>query len=254
MAVSIVHGGPPPRFMSRLLYSSLHQSRPSVGIKDVSDKDVRNQIQKLINAESIHDIHAQLDVMQTLITVAGCIRPVFNTNDKERLVQDLVEFFVLTRVSACTEQLKRGLQALGVLDEIMAHPKCMEELFIYAPDQNLTADMVEAVFFKVAFSEAGSNQHQKQTRVVSFWRDFLMDLEDGDDELSLKDLLVFATGADVVPPLGFQPEPSLEFAEGLYPLANTCAMVLRLPTIDNYQNFKANMIFGIANAPAFGTA
>lgn len=35
---------------------------------------------------------------------------------------------------------------------------------------------------------------------------------EGDEQLKLTDILVFGTGADQVPPLGFSPDPTLMFA------------------------------------------
>ena len=64
----------------------------------------------------------------------------------------------------------------------------------------------------------------------------------------------------MVPPLGFDPSPAIEFLhsdkneECLYPKANTCAMVLSLPLAESYESFKLNMIFGIRNAQGFGFA
>lgn len=52
-------------------------------------------------------------------------------------------------------------------------------------------------------------------------------------ESTLKDLLIFATGVDSIPPLGFPTKPVLTFlhSEDKYPLANTCALQLKLPTV-----------------------
>jgi hypothetical protein len=72
---------------------------------------------------------------------------------------------------------------------------------------------------------------------------------------SLSTILVFATGSDSIPPLGFSPLPSVSFIhkkeEGQnfiskYPMANTCANELRLPVIETYEEF------GILNSPGFG--
>lgn len=91
---------------------------------------------------------------------------------------------------------------------------------------------------------------------------YLCILEATDVEgLTLANLLVFGTGADVVPPLGFDPPPSIEFLhyqkeldsyQAPYPKANTCSMVLRLPIVDSYDQFKQNMVFGIRNSQGFG--
>ncbi len=60
----------------------------------------------------------------------------------------------------------------------------------------------------------------------------------------LANLLVFATGLDVIPPLGIDPSPSLQFdhpedddnhyMRGV-PFANTCANCLHIPVLPDYE-------------------
>jgi hypothetical protein len=64
-------------------------------------------------------------------------------------------------------------------------------------------------------------------------------------------LLIFATGLDTIPPLGFEPTPSLTFGHGedvaiddirrQFPIAHTCTNSLRIPLIATYDKFKENM-------------
>ena len=71
------------------------------------------------------------------------------------------------------------------------------------------------------------------------------------DEGLLRDLLVFLTGADEIPLLGFQPEPELTFGHldqfpidcptREYPVANTCGLQLRLPILPTYDIFKCRV-------------
>ena len=78
---------------------------------------------------------------------------------------------------------------------------------------------------------------------------------DGDSKASLQEVLIFATGASVPPPMGFDNKPSLEFVEGVFPKANTCAPVLYLPLGHHeFNQFKEKMDFGILNSPCFGYA
>ena len=81
---------------------------------------------------------------------------------------------------------------------------------------------------------------------------------DGNAGCSLQQILIFATGADRVPPLGFAPKPLIQFSdESNYPTANTCANILTLPLANNercYEWFKNAMDFGILNSPGFGVA
>ena len=77
----------------------------------------------------------------------------------------------------------------------------------------------------------------------------------GDAQVSLGDVLSFATGANVPPVLGFDHSPVIAFTDMAFPTANTCAMILRLPTLyDNYDEFKGKMDYGVLNSPCFGQA
>ena len=65
---------------------------------------------------------------------------------------------------------------------------------------------------------------------------------------SLEDVLIFFTGADRVPPLGFPQTPTLHFLgnDALYPTASTCSLMLRLPTrYSTYDAFKDTMTEGL---------
>ena len=72
--------------------------------------------------------------------------------------------------------------------------------------------------------------------------------------VTLKDVLVFFSGADAIPPLGFPREPSLVFIHNSLPLptASTCALELRIPTVHTeYSTFKDAMITGVMGHGGF---
>ena len=85
---------------------------------------------------------------------------------------------------------------------------------------------------------------------------FFFFFSDQNEACTLTDILIFATGAARVPPLGFSPRPGIQFCLSKFPKANTCANILILPLeyYQNYEQFKESMIFGILNSPAFGYA
>ena len=70
----------------------------------------------------------------------------------------------------------------------------------------------------------------------------------------LANLLVFATGLDVIRPLGIDPTPSLQFdntedddnhyMRGV-PFANTCAHCLHIPVLPDYKLFKSRMLLAM---------
>uniref|UniRef100_A0A8C9YPL1 HECT domain-containing protein n=1 Tax=Sander lucioperca TaxID=283035 RepID=A0A8C9YPL1_SANLU len=74
-----------------------------------------------------------------------------------------------------------------------------------------------------------------------------------ENDVSLEDILVFFTGCDSIPALGFSPKPSLEFiTHSRFPVANTCENILRIPVHAEYTDFRSDMNFAIRNSPGFG--
>lgn len=77
---------------------------------------------------------------------------------------------------------------------------------------------------------------------------------------TLKDVFVFVTGCESIPPLGFCGRNSLkngtiEFdADAVVPTVSTCSLTLRLPTNlpSDYKLFKSKMSFYILSSQGFG--
>ena len=79
--------------------------------------------------------------------------------------------------------------------------------------------------------------------------------------MTLSTILIFATGADKVPPLGFHPKPMIQFWHDVRPRSNTCGNVLFLPLypscdgeveFDTFKSYYMNE--AILNSPTFGVA
>lgn len=87
--------------------------------------------------------------------------------------------------------------------------------------------------------------------------------KDEEGPSKLEKILSFATGATAVPPIGFNPTPSIGFlheeeygdtAVSSLPIANTCINCLKLPLHNSYAVFKDKMDFALANTQGFGRA
>jgi len=80
--------------------------------------------------------------------------------------------------------------------------------------------------------------------------------------VTLETILAFATGVKEVPAAGFQQQPTLEFLhpegegtvhQSVFPKANTCACIMRLPmSHKKYAAFANAMNTGILCAQGFG--
>ena len=75
----------------------------------------------------------------------------------------------------------------------------------------------------------------------------------GELEIGLGDILSFFTGAENIPPLGFE-AVTLNFSpDNPYPTSSTCGLCLTLPTkYYNYNTFKENFVFAMQNHGGFG--
>ena len=72
-------------------------------------------------------------------------------------------------------------------------------------------------------------------------------------EMGIEDILIFTTGVPTEPPLGFSPDLSIRFIEGIFPRANTCVNALYLPLNNTIlDEFMHNMCFGMLNSVGFG--
>ena len=77
-------------------------------------------------------------------------------------------------------------------------------------------------------------------------------------QVTLKHVLMFFTGADREPPLGFPKKATLEFlnTSAVLATASTCDLILRVPTTfhDQYDSFKDMMIKSLISCDGFGVA
>ncbi|XP_076149223.1 G2/M phase-specific E3 ubiquitin-protein ligase-like [Alosa pseudoharengus] len=256
ISVCLVHGGPPPCFLSRTLFEAIaedpQQCRPV--LNDVVDCDLRQKIEQISESKTLSELQSAIEPMIDYLANAGCLHSIELTA-KDQLVADILHFQVIQRVQGPFERFREGLRTLGVLQKLQMNPESFSGVLCHSKS-DLTSEVMDRLF-SVKLSTPGSNRMATESNVVAFWRDFLQDAEEESGESpTLHDILQFATGSNEVPPIGFSPQPSIEFLHegGKYPIANTCVNFLRLPIHTNYDSFREAMDFGIRNTQGFGMA
>ncbi|XP_030611803.1 G2/M phase-specific E3 ubiquitin-protein ligase-like isoform X3 [Archocentrus centrarchus] len=253
MAMSIAHGGQSPCFLSELLYECLQKGPDNIKVNTdhITDEETRSQVQSILEADTKSQLQVAVAQAGSLISLAGhnvCI----TLENKQETALDLAHWYVLQRTRAPFERFRDGLRSLGVLDALQKYPLQMKCLFVKAGKALKATDMEN--LFKIIHSERGSNAFQDECRTLAFWQDYLQEAE-FENDVSLEDILVFCTGCDSIPALGFSPKPSLEFITNCkFPVANTCEIILRIPVHAVYSSFKSDMDFAIRNSPGFGRA
>ena len=132
--------------------------------------------------------------------------------------------------------------------------------FLSNKQKKLTVDDIKSAY-EIQYSDSGSNNRLKEDSTTYCFELFLQDLQDGeitDSELTLEDLLIFITGSDHIPPLGFKQPIKIYFYD-FYgnvkrrPWASTCALTLNLPRgVEDPEEFKSFMKQSLLDCHGFG--
>ncbi|CAM4511641.1 unnamed protein product [Leuciscus chuanchicus] len=261
IAVSLVHGGPPPNFLSPTVFSLLVDGSANPGLEEIADTELLDKVKKVSESTTLEDLEESKAPLLDYLANAGCLRPMRSIGDRDLLVHDIVMFQVIHRVQGPFQRFCEGLKTLGILEKIKRHPDSFRPLFCYEAS-TLTADQMDDLF-SISLSPEGSNKRAAEEIVVTFWRDYLQDAEEEEGSSKLQKILAFSTGASVVPPIGFSPTPSVQFihkgeddfsSTPMFPMANTCVNCIRLPLHVSYQLFKEKFDFALGNTYGFGRA
>ncbi|KAM9290684.1 G2/M phase-specific E3 ubiquitin-protein ligase [Morus bassanus] len=242
IAVSLVHGGPSPGFFSKTLFSCLVYGPENVkpALEDVADVDVAQTIKMIKHANSLSSLQSTIRECYELLAAAGCLRPITALCDKNTLVNDILIHHVIKRIISPLESFRQGLKTLGVLEKMQMHPDVFSCILCYKPER-LSAETICDLF------TIHSSSDVNKVESVDFWMGYLQDVESGESVVTLEDILLFVTGSFSIPPVGFDPEPTIKFLHIRYPVGNRLLNCLELPITKTYEQFKNKMEFTIRN-------
>ncbi|NWH61104.1 G2E3 ligase, partial [Geococcyx californianus] len=242
IAVSLVHGGPPPGFFSKTLFNCLVYGPENVkpALEDVADVDVAETIKKIKYANSLSSLQSTIHDCYEFLASAGCLRPVTDLCDKDMLVNDILIYHVIKRILSPLESFSQGLKTLGVLEKMQMHPDAFSSVFCHRPER-LSAETMCDLF------TIHSSSDVNKVEGAEFWMAYLQDVESGESLVTLEDILIFVTGSCFIPSVGFDPEPTIKFLNRIYPFGNRLFNCLELPITMTYERFKNKMDFTIRN-------
>ena len=84
----------------------------------------------------------------------------------------------LITFSRCHDyRFMKGLNCLGLLEEMKKCPSGFAELFLYQGNALTAGLLLNEIFTNIKRSERGSNSWAKESEVIAFWRDYLCDVE-----------------------------------------------------------------------------
>ncbi|XP_078023185.1 uncharacterized protein LOC117259544 isoform X3 [Epinephelus lanceolatus] len=257
IAVCVVHGGVGPHFFSERLFQQICGIPTSLAsVDEVCDHTFRQQLIKIQEATTVQEANSAIAEGADSLSIIGALRHVSNLKEKDSLVQSAADFFVNGRMQTALDQFVEGFRTLGLLEELRENPAVFRSMFVSEERPLQAKDLFS--LFGIDYSVQGSNKRAKENSTICYWRDWLIDIEEGEcSAITLEKVLEFTSGASTVPPLGFPHRPQIHFiheANRVFPEANTCLIILRLPIHSDYEDFSKYMEEGILQAPTFGVA
>ncbi|XDV29252.1 hypothetical protein PO909_032392, partial [Leuciscus waleckii] len=182
----------------------------SASVDEVGDHTLREQLIKIQEATTVQEANCAIAEAADSLSIIGALRYISHLTERNSLVQSAAEFFVNGRLRAALDQFSEGLQTLGLLEEMQKYPALFNDMFVNEQRPLQAKDLCS--LFYVNFSPQGSNRRAKENQTICYWRDWLIDVEEGEtDGVTLEMIMEFATGASTVPPLGFPHCPEIEF-------------------------------------------
>ena len=95
---------------------------------------------------------------------------------KDHIAGIILRHVVVDSTRSHFEELKKGLETLGVLKVIQANPEQFRRVFTHQNVDALDAEKMYALF-EICYAERGSNQRTSQERTVLYWKDYLQDCQ-----------------------------------------------------------------------------
>ncbi|KAI9515764.1 hypothetical protein NQZ68_022118 [Dissostichus eleginoides] len=176
IAVSIVHGGPGPHFLSRDLVNHIAgQPGFCAHVTDVTDDEIGRALSEIELAHSLKSLRDVLLKHSSMLQTAVCFRRVSSVEEKHTVVAEYLTWYTIGRNHSEIERFKDGLASLHFLDALCQHPSVLAPVLCHT-DKRLTSVEVERLFLP-QLSPAGSNRRTTETPALSFWADYLMDRE-----------------------------------------------------------------------------
>jgi hypothetical protein len=181
ISMALVHAGVAPRCFSPVLFDSLIKghAKVHVPIDAVYDLELQSTLKNLMSVESVDEANRLIadKKLEEIQELSGTLRVLRSISDVKDVVCEIAHWYVLDRTY---ESFKSGITCLGLLDAVIKNSDLFQRVFCFYP-QVLSSDSLEQLFV-VNRSEQLSNRWEVENRLLAFWRDFLLDVEEKECE------------------------------------------------------------------------
>ncbi|KAM4537018.1 G2/M phase-specific E3 ubiquitin-protein ligase-like [Odontesthes bonariensis] len=232
----MAHNGPGPRSLNRDLFLMMCGETPDLTSTDISPilAEHGEKFAELKRCTGAKDVERVKEVLSDWVADCG-VPTVYSATaeDLPMVLYQVTAHFSFHRVSSMILQYQQGMNSCGGMWTLVSQ-NCREFMPVFTNTwEKLTRTTIRAMF-RPEMSEEMTRRREEEEDTIYWFEKWLVDIEEGKTEVTFEDLLVFVTGSDHVPSLGFPEEPSIEFYDqerGVrrLPYASTCSLTLYLP-------------------------
>ncbi|XP_035807701.2 G2/M phase-specific E3 ubiquitin-protein ligase-like [Amphiprion ocellaris] len=153
--------------------------------------------------------------------------------DIPKIYAYVVKHYIFLRTARMIHQFTEGMNVFGKLWNLVKKNWIAFLPLFTNMQEPLSKEAFKAIL-TYNYSSRGTNHRKAEEDTIYSWEMVLNMIEDKMTDMRFEDLLVFITGADEVPALGFRSKLCIDFyeqAEGMrcLPYASTCMKCLYLP-------------------------
>ncbi|XP_062374727.1 uncharacterized protein zgc:112970 [Sardina pilchardus] len=199
IAVSLAQGGPPPAFFKEWCYNFLCNGE--VDLRTLSQEDVTD----LESCQLINNVENSTDPESLMVLIDDIVNCGYSSQIKLDNKKSIIRAVVLhstTRLIPMLQQVRKGLELYGLLDQMAAHPEACYSLFVPGKIEKPDADFI-MMHCKAEYSEKGTAGERAERRIMAFFQDFLEELEMSDvkeeEVLTVEHVLKWITGQAHIP-------------------------------------------------------
>ncbi|XP_076142999.1 G2/M phase-specific E3 ubiquitin-protein ligase-like [Alosa pseudoharengus] len=236
IAWSVLHNGPGIRALHPALFQIMCTQKADLqhfDFHDIPNEKVQSNLQKIQQCVTEEQFMSLCSELGDWISDCGVPR-IFTAKIKDipRIFEQVVKYYIYFRTASVIHQFIEGMNICGNLwSQVERNWVAFLPIFT-----NTSGEMSLSSFkglYKMSWSPQGSNQRRREEETMFGWEMFLIAIQEKATDVTFKDLLVFWTGMDSVPSLGFSRQPVIEFYEregsSRIPYASTCSLTLFLP-------------------------
>ena len=171
----------------------------------------------------------------TVLSLMGTV--LFQMSTKEKLIQSVVMYEVISKRKMALDQLRKGLNTLSVLDEMSKHPHLFESVFNFKPVELTPAIVKECLKYPDELSDQAQETKMMMNRFV-----------DQSSSARLMQLIQYSTGSKMMPSVqNFA--INVHFHGENYISSSTCTFTLLIPN-----NFHSYSLFELSLNSAFSSS